>query len=278
MPWEQDVPERTDSGGKPTATSGKRKVLMLMDRLICACATHVIPEGHGVLSELRDYGVCKKPMKVLGYGNVRGVDMEKFNPEHVADVKKEDDKFTFLFVGRIVGDKGVNELVEAFTKLHDKHPNTGLVLVGNYEANLGPVKEQTIDRIKANHDIVACGPKYGDDLLVEYMKADCHVLPSYRKGIPNPPLEAGAMGLPNIVTDINGSREIVIHGENCLIVPSKDAGALYDAMERMLTDEPMRKSMASKARKMIADRFEKNFVQKCQIEFYKEILSRCVYL
>ena len=80
------------------------------------------------------------------------------------------------------------------------------------------------------------------------------------------------MGLPNIVTDINGSREIIVNGENGLIVPSKDADALYDAMERMLTDEPMRKSMAGKARKMIADRFEKNFVQTSQIAFYEEII------
>ena len=256
----------------PTATGGKQKILMLMDKLICACATHIIPEGQGVLSDLCDHGVCKKPMKVLGYGNVRGVDMEKFNPERFADVKKEDDKFTFLFVGRIVGDKGVNELVEAFTKLHDKHRHTRLVLVGNYEANLDPVKQETMDRIKANPDIDACGPRYGEDLLVEYMKSDCHVLPSYREGFPNTPMEAGAMGLPNIVTDINGSREIVINGENGLIVPSKDADALYDAMERMLTDEPMRKSMAGNARKMIADRFEKNFVQTSQIAFYEEIM------
>ena len=211
-------------------------------------------------------------MKVLGYGNVMGVDMEKFNPKRFADVKKEDDKFTFLFVGRIVGDKGINELVEAFTMLHDKHRHTRLVLVGNYEANLDPVKEVTMDRIKANPDIVACGPKFGDDLLVEYMKSDCHVLPSYREGFPNTPMEAGAMGLPNIVTDINGSREIIVNGENGLIVPSKDADALYGAMERMLTDEPMRKSMAGKARKMIAERFDKNFVQDCQIAFYNEIL------
>ena len=129
-----------------------------------------------------------------------------------------------------------------------------------------------MDRIKENPDIDACGPRYGEDLLVEYMKADCHVLPSYREGFPNTPMEAGAMGLPNIVTDINGSREIIVNGENGLIVPSKDADALYDAMERMLTDEPMRKSMASKARKMIADRFEKNFVQTSQIAFYEEIM------
>ena len=156
--------------------------------------------------------------------------------------------------------------------MNDKHRNTRLVLVGNYEEKLDPVKKETIDRIKANTDIVACGPKFGEDLLAEYMKSDCHVLPSYREGFPNTPMEAGAMGLPNIVTDINGSREIIVNGENGLIVPSKDADALYDAMEKMLTDESMRKSMASKARKMIADRFEKNFAQKSQIEFYEEII------
>ena len=64
--------------------------------------------------------------------DVMGVDLEEFNPKRFVDVKKEDDKFTFLFVGRIVGDKGINELVEAFTKLHDKHRNTRLVLVGNF--------------------------------------------------------------------------------------------------------------------------------------------------
>ena len=257
----------------PTATGGKRKVLMLMDRLICACASHIIPEGQGVLSDLRDNGVCKKPMKVLGYGNVMGVDMEKFNPECFVDVKKEDDKFTFLFVGRIVGDKGVNELVEAFTRLYDKHPNTRLVLVGNYEENLDPLKKETMDRIKANPDIVACGPKYGDDLLQMYVDADCFVMPSYREGFPNTVLEAGAMGLPSIVTDINGSREIIENEKNGMIVPSKNADALYDAMERMLTDDKVRGIMKSNARPMIASRFERGFVQSCQIEFYERVLS-----
>ena len=255
----------------PTATGLKRKILMMTDWLTCACATHVIPEGQGVLNDLKNGGITKKPMKVLGYGNVRGVDMERFSPDRFT-VNKDADVFTFVFVGRIVGDKGINELVEAFTKLHDKHHHTRLVLVGNYEANLDPVKQVTMDRIKSNPDIDACGPRYGDDLLAEYMKSDCHVLPSYREGFPNTPMEAGAMGLPNIVTDINGSREIIVNGENGLIVPSKDADALYDAMERMLTDEPMRKSMAGKARKMIADRFEKNFVQTSQIAFYEEIM------
>ena len=104
-----------------------------------------------------------------------------------------------------------------------------------------------------------------------YVDADCFVMPSYREGFPNTVLEAGAMGLPSIVTDINGSREIIENEKNGLIVPAKDTNALYVAMERMLIDTAIRSIMKQNARQMIKSRFEKNFVQNCQIEFYKSI-------
>lgn len=85
-------------------------------------------------------------------------------------------------------------------------------------------------------------------------------------------MEAGALGLPNIVTDINGAREIVINEENGLVVPSKDAKALYDAMERVLTDDDLREKIKKNARPMIASRFERNFVRKCLYDFYEEIM------
>lgn len=254
----------------PTATGLKRKILMMTDWLTCACATHVIPEGQGVLNDLKNGGITKKPMRVLGYGNVRGVDMERFSPARYKATKNPD-MFTFVFVGRIVGDKGINELVEAFVKLHDKHRNTRLVLVGKYEHELDPVSDTTRQLIDTNDGIDACGPKYGDDLLQMYVDADCFVMPSYREGFPNTVLEAGAMGLPSIVTDINGSREIIEYEKNGLIVPAKNANALYDAMERILTDDKAREIMKSNAREMIASRFERGFVQKCQIEYYEDL-------
>lgn len=255
----------------PTATGLKRKILMMTDWLTCACATHVIPEGQGVLNDLRDGGITKKPMKVLGYGNVRGVDMDRFSSTRFESTS-DPSLFTFVFVGRIVGDKGINELVEAFVKLHDKHKNARLVLVGNYEHDLDPVKDVTRKLIDNNDAINACGAKYGDDLLQIYVDADCFVMPSYREGFPNTVLEAGAMGLPSIVTNINGSREIIENEKNGLIVPSKNSKALYNAMERMLLDDKARMTMKNNARQMIASRFEKSFVQNCQIEFYKEVM------
>ena len=106
-----------------------------------------------------------------------------------------------------------------------------------------------------------------------WVDADCFVMPSYREGFPNTVMEAGAMGLPSIVTAINGSREIIIEGKNGLIVPPRTTEPLYDAMRRMLVDDVARNTMAQNARKMINSRFEKSFVQGCIINYYKEILK-----
>lgn len=258
----------------PTATGMKRKILMFTDWLTCACATHVIPEGQGVMNDLQQH-ISHKPMHVLGYGNVRGVDMRFWSknnadPQLVLQLKNEG-KFTFLYVGRIVKDKGIDELVEAFMRVHETH-NLRLFLVGNFEDKLDPISDITRQQIEQCEDIIYAGPKYKKDLLAYYAAADCFVFPSYREGFPNTVLEAGAMELPSIVTDINGSREIIENGKNGIIVPSKDVSLLADAMKQMIEETDIRKRMADSARGMIASRFEQGFVKKCQMDFYDEII------
>lgn len=263
----------------PTSTGLKRNILMLTDKLTCACATNIIPEGQGVKNDLIAGKITKKPLKVLGYGNVMGVDMEHFSrrPEVLKlseDLNLRDSsKFTFLFVGRIVKDKGINELVGAFKKLYSKCPDIRLILVGPYEDNLDPISQESRDAISAYDDIVAVGKKMGEELLAYYAAADCFVMPSYREGFPNTVLEAGAMGLASIVTDINGSREIIVDGENGMIVPPQNEERLYQAMKVMLTSQADREKLAGKARKMIADRFEQSFVRKCLYEYYDEVME-----
>lgn len=256
----------------PTAHGLQRRVLMTTDWLTCACATHIIPEGEGVKADLQKH-ITSKPMKVLGYGNVQGVDMERFNPDRFSNLEKSVGIFTFLFVGRIVSDKGINELVWAFSQLFERYPNIRLRLVGDYEPELDPLNPETDKTIKSNSAIEAKGALYGDELLEAYATADCFIMPSYREGFPNSVLEAGAMGLPQIVTDINGSREIITNDVNGLIVSSKDRVALYNAMECMLTDDNLRARLKTHAHEMIANRFERGFVQQCQIDFYDEILE-----
>ncbi len=261
----------------PTAVGLQRTILVLTDKILCACATHIIPEGEGVKNDLQST-ITKKPMKVLGYGNVRGVDMNYWNvtPELLEKAKDLCDptKFTFIFVGRLVGDKGTNELIDAFCKVCEKHNDVRLLLVGPAEEELDSLKKETWNKIDTTPQIVSVGPIWGADLLKYYAASNCLVLPSYREGFPNTVLEAGAMGLPSIVTDINGSREIIVEGKNGLIVPSKDADKLSEAMIKIVENKEMCKEMAQQARPMIESRFEQGFVQKCLFDFYDEILNQ----
>lgn len=259
----------------PTTKGLKRRILMATDWLTCACATHVLPEGEGVKRDLLENGITKKPLKVLGYGNCRGIDLTRFDrtPEVMAASGKlrRAGIFTFIVIGRLVGDKGINELVEAFCSLNKELPDTRLILVGPYEPELDPIKPETAKAIEDNPKIEAVGSQ--KDVRPWLAAADCHVLASYREGFPNVVIEAGAMGLPQIVTDINGANEIIIEGRNGTIIPSQSTDALYSAMRRMATDATWRTSLATNAREMISTRYEQSFVRKCLWEFYQEILT-----
>ena len=253
----------------PTATGLKRRILMATDWLTCACATHIIPEGEGVKNDLLTHSITNKPIKVLGHGNVRGIDLKHYNP---ADFdKSNNDGFTFVFVGRIVRDKGINELVAAFDRLRKEHDNVRLVLVGAREDNLDPVTPETIERISRGDGIEAVGKQ--SDVRPFYAQADALVFPSYREGFPNVVIEAGAMGLPSIVTDINGSREIIIDGQNGVIIPPRDEKALYQTMKRFVEHPDEVLAMATNARPLIASRYEQGYVRQCLYDFYQEVLK-----
>lgn len=258
----------------PTATGLTKRILMFTDWITCACATHIIPEGEGVKNDLLNYGITKKPIKVLGYGNVRGIDLTHYDriPEVMVGASKikQDRVVTFVTVGRLVGDKGINEMVDAFVRLNKEFPLTRLILVGPEEKELDPLKPETLDLIANCPSIDAVGSQ--KDVRPWFAASDVAILASYREGFPNVVIEAGAMGLPQIVTDINGAREIIVNGENGVIIPSKDADALYDAMKKML-DPEYRNNLAKESRKMIADRFEQSFVRKCLYDFYDSILN-----
>lgn len=259
----------------PTATGLKQKILILTDRITCACATHIVPEGEGVKNDLMRFHITKKPLQVLGHGNVRGIDLVHYSRctevMQAAKAIRRDDTFTFVFVGRIVRDKGIDELVEAFTSLHTSHPEARLILVGRFEDNLDPVSQSTRAAIHSHPAIEAVGNQ--SDVRPWLAASDALVFPSYREGFPNVVIEAGAMGLPSIVTDINGSREIIHDGENGVIVPSHSSQALLQAMTQFIEDPQTTSAMAHNARPLIASRYERSFVQQCLFDYYKQILQ-----
>lgn len=261
----------------PTAKGLTQRILILTDRLTCACATHIIPEGEGVKRDLTNYRITRKPLRVLGHGNVRGIDLAKFDPT-LSEVQAESSKirkpgiFTFIAIGRLVGDKGINELVAAFCRLNRELPATRLILLGPQEKELDPLSPETLSEIDSNPAIESVGPQR--DVRPWLAAADCAILASYREGFPNVVIEAGAMGLPQIVTDINGANEIIINGKNGDIIPPKSASALHTAMRRMATEPAHRKALAVNARPLIASRYEQSYVRRCLYDFYKEILQK----
>ena len=246
----------------PSALGVKKQLLILTDRITCACATFVNPEGKGVKDDLVRFGITRKKLHVIGNGNVNGVNVDFFDrTDEVllrAQAIRKEGSFTFCFVGRIVGDKGINELVEAFLKLVSEFPACRLILVGDFEEKLDPVMPVVRQIIFENEQIVFAG--WQDDIRPYLAASDVFVFPSYREGFPNVILQAGAMGLPCIVTDINGSNEIIHDRVNGLIIPPRDKDALWKAMKIMVTDETIRREMGDRARNIIINRYDRHLI------------------
>lgn len=257
----------------PTSTGLKRRLLMATDKLTCACATFINPEGEGVKRDLERFGITHKELHIVGNGNINGIDMTYFDrTEEVmkkAESIREKDCITFCFVGRIVGDKGMNELAEAFARLEKEFPSCRLLLVGDFEEKLDPVSPETKRMFLENSRVTFAG--WQQDIRPYLAASDIFVFPSYREGFPNVVLQAGAMGLPSIVTDINGSSEIIRDGVNGVIIPPRDTEALWKAMRNMLTDEAARRKMAANVRNLIGSRYDRMFLWQELKKTYKSL-------
>ena len=263
----------------PYEKGWKRYLLMLTDRLTAACATHVIPEGQGVKNDLLRFRITRKPLRVLGNGNVRGIDLNHYarteEMENRAQTLREtlgipEDDFVFVFVGRLDRDKGIDELVCAFRMLEKEKDNVHLLLVGAEEPDGKAILDETRAYLgQSDHIHVSNG--WQEDVRPWYAASDALVLPSRREGFPNVVIEAGAMELASIVTNINGCREIVTNQKNGIIVPANDPEALFYAM-KSFADRPERvQKIASNAREMV-ERYEQGYVRRCLNDYYHEVL------
>ncbi|WP_172918656.1 glycosyltransferase family 4 protein [Capnocytophaga canis] len=262
----------------PSKKGMMQKLLIQMDRLLCWAATHVYPEGEGVKKDLIKYRITSKPLKVIANGNVNGINTEHFSPESISDQEKQElkktlniqpDDFVFIFVGRLVCDKGINELITAFSEL--RLPDTKLLLVGGEEKDLDPLQTKTIQEIERNKNIIAVG--FQKDVRPYFAISDCLAFPSYREGFPNVVMQAGAMGLPSIVSDINGCNEIIAEGENGCIIPSKSVEELKLAMKKMREDKSLYHSLQQNSRRMIVERYQQEAVWKALLEEYNFLIA-----
>jgi glycosyltransferase involved in cell wall biosynthesis len=269
-------------------TGMKREILNLVEKLTYASATKVYPNSKGLYEYiLQNNYTHKSKIKVIGNGSSNGIDTSYFSPDQVTEEQKtllkkelniEEEDFVFVFVGRLVGDKGINELVKAFSQINKKENSqrhSKLLLVGPLEQELDPLHPDTLKEIENNPDIISVG--FQKDVRPYFAISDALAFPSYREGFPNVVMQAGAMELPSIVSDINGCNEIIIENQNGVIVPVKTSEKLGEAMERMKSDTDYYQKLKMNARPMIESRYEQSVIWDALLSEYKKLIKEKDY-
>lgn len=262
-------------------TGIERRLLSVVERITYRCATCIYPNSHNLAQFILDSRLCSKSkLKVLGNGSSNGINTEYFRLtnnifEEGAKIRKElninNESFVFIFIGRIVKDKGINELVNSFISLKTSISNICLILVGNYENEFDPIDTETRSFIEKDFSIHHVGFK--DDVRPYLALSNALIFPSYREGFPNVPMQAGCFNLPCIVSDINGCNEIIIDGVNGLIVPAKSVKHLKDAMKKIVCNNSLYTTMKENSREMIVKRYDQQYLWSLLNKEYTDYLS-----
>lgn len=259
----------------------KRKILDFVEKITYKLAHRVFPNSFELKNIILDLDFAEESkLKVLGNGSSNGIDTNYFDPSQFSIKYKSElkaslgisqDDIIFVFVGRLVKEKGIEELILAFNDLRENFPNCSLLLIGPYEQDLDPISDETIQKIENDPKIITTG--YQPDVRPYFAIADVLAFPSYREGFPNVVLQAGAMSLPAIVTNINGCNEIIQDSENGLIIPVKSYKALYKAMKKLVENSNFRHQLTLNARNTIQKKYEREYFWQILLKEYKELES-----
>jgi glycosyltransferase involved in cell wall biosynthesis len=257
-------------------TGFKKWLLMQTERITYVCAHRVYPNSFGLLQFITQQWKMKSgKFKVIGKGSSNGIDTTFFSRSAVdeAQIKRirsqhqlPEEAFIYCFIGRVVKDKGMGELIAAFKKLQVDHPTIYLLVVGPLEQELDPLNNDDLNFLQQDKQVIMTG--FQEDVRPWLMLSDVFVFPSYREGFPNVVMQAACMELPCIVSDINGCNEIIIDQETGLIVPAKNAAALYDAMQHLLHDENLRKQFGKNSRAYVAAQFDQQVLWQLLLQEY----------
>ncbi len=257
-----------------------RGLLVQVERLTYTCATAVWSDSQEILP-LIAAAVTRRASQfmVLESGSLNGVDTAYF--ARTAAIEQRADQllcqlrltgcFVWVFVGRIVPDKGIAELLGAITELHRLNPAVRLLLVGDREETLTPLPASVCRGLATHPAVIEVG--FRADVRPYLAAADALVLPTYREGLPTVLLEAGAMNLPCVATNINGCREIIRHGYNGLLVPPRNQPVLYAAMRELMENAPLRTALAGRARAHVVDRFRQEPLWRAVEAQYRQLIQ-----
>ena len=265
-----------------TSTGLSRRILVAMEELTAGAATHVWPNSFSLQNYILENKLVKKSkLEIIGRGSSNGVDLSRYSLNSLDPVKLREikDKINydenliyFLSVGRLVHDKGIDELVHAFIGVYDTSTKLRLILVGAFEDEVDPVSDKTKKILHTHPGIILAG--WSDS--VEYFMAISFALlhPSHREGFPNVLLQAGAMMCPVICSAIEGNVDIVEHEQTGLLFTVKDKVDLQQRLEEAINNQEVLKQYARKLRDNIEQYYNQPIVHAFLRNKYMELLGQ----
>jgi glycosyltransferase involved in cell wall biosynthesis len=282
--WLCGVPVRLHTvAGLPLmeATGVKKRILIFTEQITYRFASEVFVNSQGLMDYIQKNISLHPKIKVIGRGSSNGINTTFFKRtallENEAKCLREQhgirqDATVFCFVGRVVKDKGISELVQAFQQMQreQSHQKIHLLLVGPFEQELDPLSEADYNFITSSPSVIL--PGFQKDVRSWITASDIFVFPSYREGFPNVVMQASCLGVPCIVTDINGCNEIVKDQVTGLIVRPKDVNSLYEAMTTLMNDVEKASKLAIGARAYVAENFDQQYIWN----LIKDTYERCL--
>jgi glycosyltransferase involved in cell wall biosynthesis len=265
-----------------TATGMTRSILVFMEKLTGKAARHVWPNSYSLLNYIKQHKLInEKKLEVIGHGSSNGVDLNRFSasvlkPEKLHEIKQllnyNENCFYILNMGRIVKDKGIDEVLKSFAIVHAADSKLRLIVLGAFEDDLDPISDQAREILKTHPAIIHID--WSDN--VEYFMHLSHLLihASYREGFPNTLLQAGAMNCPIICSAIEGSIDIVTHNETGLLFQPRDVDDLLEKLKYALTHAEEMSKYATSLRMKIEKYFSQQYLHACMKEKYLELLNK----
>jgi len=260
-----------------TESGLKRKILWLAEKIACTLATEVICISPSLLNEAKKLNLISgKKGIVLGFGSSNGIQLDKYPHKNkiksrIIELKSElgigDEDFVLGYVGRIVKDKGIEELLKCFDELQSKYENCKLLIVGGYDQETQP-NSALKQRIEGNNKIIHVGYKENPSLY--YYLMDVLIFLTYREGFGNVSIEAQASGTPVITTNVTGAIDTVVDNVTGFIVPEKDYKKALHKIEKIKKNPTLKKQMGKKGRERAFEKFSSNIIWDALNELYKK--------
>lgn len=265
-------------GYRYAASKGiKRVIFKILEKITCRLSSDIQPVSFSNL----EFGIKEKlfprnKAKVIWNGSTGGVDLTKFDINKKEEWKLEicskysiqSGTFIFGFVGRITRDKGINELLKAYKELSLEIKDTKLMLVGN-EEDISSLDQGLYNWAKASKDIIFTGTT--QEVYKYFATFNVMILPSYREGFGNVVIEAQAMGVPVIVSDIPGPTDAIVKDITGMVVPKQDSTALLRIMTKMIESPNVVETMGQSAYEYVKSHFDSKELMKQILEDKKRL-------